>query len=107
MTELVPEVADLPPRLVLDGELIAFGEDGLPSFPRLCARMLHRRRGIPIAYMIFDLLEENGRSGMHRPYWQRRRRLDKLDLRGSHWQTSETFHDGAPRPLDLCASWAS
>ena len=36
MTTLVPKLADLPPRLTLDGELIAFGEDGLPSFPRLC-----------------------------------------------------------------------
>jgi bifunctional non-homologous end joining protein LigD len=94
MTELVPELADLPPGLVLDGELIAFGEDGLPSFPLLCERMLHRRPGIPIAYMVFDLLEETSRSTMHWPLWQRRRRLDKLDLRGSHWQTSETFHDG-------------
>ena len=31
MTTLVPELADLPPRLTLDGELVAFGEDKLPS----------------------------------------------------------------------------
>jgi hypothetical protein len=64
MTELVPELADLPPRLVLDSELIAFGEDGLPSFPLLCERMLHCRPDIPIGYMIFDLLEEKDRSTM-------------------------------------------
>ena len=44
MSGLVPELADLPPRLTLDGELVAFGEDKLPSFPRLCERML---RGVP------------------------------------------------------------
>ncbi len=49
MTTLVPELADLPPRLTLDGELVAFGEDKLPSFPRLCERMLHRRPGFPSA----------------------------------------------------------
>ena len=31
MTALVPELADLLPRLTLDGELVAFGEDKLPS----------------------------------------------------------------------------
>jgi ATP-dependent DNA ligase len=56
MTPLVPELADLPPRLTLDGELVAFGEDKLPSFPRLCERMLHGRPGIPVAYMIFDVV---------------------------------------------------
>jgi hypothetical protein len=69
MTELVPEVADLPPRLVLDGELIAFGEDGLPSFPRLCARMLHRfwnsfKRDVPPLDVIID-------DGGHEPEQQR------------------------------------
>jgi ATP-dependent DNA ligase len=60
MEHLLPELADLPPRLTLDGELVAFGEDKLPSFPRLCERMLHGRRRIPIAYMIFDVLEWDG-----------------------------------------------
>ena len=41
MTSLVPELAGLPDGLAVDGELIAFGDDGLPSFPRLCDRMLH------------------------------------------------------------------
>ena len=31
MTSLVPELADLPPRLTLDGEIVAFGDDKLPS----------------------------------------------------------------------------
>ena len=31
----------LPDGLALDGELMAFGSDGLPSFPLLCDRMLH------------------------------------------------------------------
>jgi Ion channel/ATP dependent DNA ligase domain len=56
MTKLVPELANLPPRVVLDGELIAFGEDGKPDFPRLCRRMLHGERGIAIMFVVFDLL---------------------------------------------------
>jgi bifunctional non-homologous end joining protein LigD len=49
MTERLPELADLPAGLVLDGELVALGEDGLPSFPRLSDRVLHGRDGIPIS----------------------------------------------------------
>jgi hypothetical protein len=33
MAALLPELADLPPRLTLDGELVAWGDDRLPSFP--------------------------------------------------------------------------
>ncbi len=33
MTSLVPELADVPQGLALDGELVALGDDGLPSFP--------------------------------------------------------------------------
>jgi ATP-dependent DNA ligase len=69
MTSLVPELADLPPRLTLDGELVAFGQDKLPSFPRLCERMLHGKRDVPVAYLIFDVLStmasasSTGRTG--------------------------------------------
>jgi ATP-dependent DNA ligase len=41
MTPLLPELAASPDGLAVDGELVAFGDDGLPSFPRLCERMLH------------------------------------------------------------------
>jgi bifunctional non-homologous end joining protein LigD len=42
MTSLVPELASLPDGLAVDGELVAFGDDGLPSFARLCDRMLRK-----------------------------------------------------------------
>ena len=94
MTELLPELADLPPRLVLDGELIAFGEDGKPDFPRLCRRMLHGERGIPVMFVAFDLLADHGCSRMDWPYWQRRRRLDKLNLASPWCFAPEAFHAG-------------
>jgi hypothetical protein len=34
MTALVPELADLPPPLTLDGELVAFGADKLGRLAR-------------------------------------------------------------------------
>jgi bifunctional non-homologous end joining protein LigD len=94
MTELVPELADLATGLVLDGELIAFGEDGKPDFPRLCRRMLHGERGIAVMFVAFDLLADSGRSRMDWPYWQRRRRLDKLNLASTWWFAPEAFRDG-------------
>ena len=44
MTPLLPELAALPDGLGVDGELVAFSDDGLPSFPRVCERMLHGKR---------------------------------------------------------------
>jgi hypothetical protein len=46
MTPLLPELAGLPDGVAVDGELVAFGADGLPSFPRLCDRMLHGKQPV-------------------------------------------------------------
>ena len=45
MTAAVPELAELPAGLVLDGELVAFNDDGDPHFPLLSRRVLHGDRG--------------------------------------------------------------
>src|SRR3954467_2251687 len=65
MTSLVPELADLPDGIAVDGELVAFGDDGLPSFPRLCDRMLHGKRRIDVMLIVFDVLAIDGRA-VHR-----------------------------------------
>src|SRR5690242_3222217 len=88
MSELVPELAGLPPGRVYDGELIAFGADGLPSFPRLCERMLAGRGEIPVMFVCFDLLAEDGEPLLGLPYRERRRRLEALDLNGPSWCTT-------------------
>ena len=95
MSSLVPELGDLPPRVTLDGELIAFDDDKLPSFPRLCDRLLHGRPGVGIAYAIFDVLEWDGLASLNWPYRQQRELLEDLNLRGSHWDTAMAFEEGA------------
>src|SRR5918992_4559192 len=94
MTHAVPELERLPAGLILDGELIALGDDGLPSFPRLSERVLHRHDGIGVSYVIFDVLACDGHSVMASPYAERRRLLEELELDGPSFCTAETFDDG-------------
>lgn len=82
MTSLLPDLVELPDGVAVDGELVAFGNDGLPSFPRLCDRMLHGRRGIEVMLIVFDVLALEGRDVTRRPYWERRRLLEGLELMG-------------------------
>jgi bifunctional non-homologous end joining protein LigD len=94
MAERLSELARLPTGLVLDGELVAFGEDGRPSFPLLGLRVLHGRSAIPVTLVIFDLLRVEGRDAMCLTYAERRGLLEELDLHGPAWRTPEAFDDG-------------
>jgi bifunctional non-homologous end joining protein LigD len=94
MTALLPELAALPVDAVLDGELVALGEDAWPDFPLVCDRLLNGRASIPLIYIVFDVLELDGQATIHLPYRERRRLLDSLGLHGPHWQTSAVFDDG-------------
>jgi bifunctional non-homologous end joining protein LigD len=78
---------------VLDGEVIALGDDGRPSFealqPRLQVTVAERARRLsartPVTYMLFDLLYLDGQPTLDRTYDERRRLLEGLKLDGQHW----------------------
>jgi hypothetical protein len=95
MREQAAFLADLPVRAVLDGELVAFGEDGRPDFPLLCECVLHRHAEIPLAFVAFDVLSVEGRSVTGEPYSERRLILEQMQLEGPCWSTPEAFEDGA------------
>ena len=87
--------------VILDGEILALGDDGRPSFARLQNR-LHvgdpreaRRRAAadPVDFVAFDLLYADGRSLMGLPYDERRARLEALAFTGPHFTTTECFRD--------------
>jgi bifunctional non-homologous end joining protein LigD len=109
VTERYPELRGMGRALgarevVLDGEVVAFGADGRPSFQRLQGRMhltsenavrrLSERE--PVTYIAFDLLYEDGRDLMALHYAQRRERLLALGLAGPSWQApAHHVGDGA------------
>jgi bifunctional non-homologous end joining protein LigD len=99
ITTAYPEVRGLLDDLgmheaVLDGEIVAFDEQGKPSFERLQRRMhvtapaavKRLARSVPVVYAIFDLLYLDGRSLIELPYTERRERLEELGLGGRAWR---------------------
>jgi len=99
VTARYPELRELgralgPREAILDGEVVAFGPDGRPSFQRLQRRMhltsdaqvRRLAQSEPVAYVIFDLLWLDGRSLMERTYAERRAALTELELAGPRWQ---------------------
>jgi bifunctional non-homologous end joining protein LigD len=87
---------------MLDGEIVAFDQQGRPSFQALQGRMHLRSEAAakrqaaehPVTYILFDLLWLDGHSLMGLPYEQRRERLRALALDAERWRTP-THHVGA------------
>jgi bifunctional non-homologous end joining protein LigD len=105
-TPRYPEVRELARelgarRVILDGEVVAFDEEGRPSFERLQSRMhlasdsavKRRMRDTPVTYVIFDVLYLEGRSTLALPYEQRREVLEALELEGPAWR-APAYHRG-------------
>jgi bifunctional non-homologous end joining protein LigD len=88
--------------LLVDGEVIALNEHGLPDFRVLQDRM-HVRNAqaarrlagtVPATYMVFDLLRLDGEDLTRLPLEERRARLEALAL-DSTWQVPAVYDDGA------------
>jgi bifunctional non-homologous end joining protein LigD len=89
VTATYPEFADLAGRLgdhdaVLDGEVIGVDTRGLPSFGLLQQRMrlskpaevARAAKGVPVKFMLFDVLELDGEDVTGDTYDVRRRMLE-------------------------------
>ena len=99
-TPRYPELAEMAAALggrdaVLDGEVVAFDEEGHPSFQTLQLRMglsrpetiRRRAQEVPVTYVAFDLLALDGESLLAEPYERRRELLAGLALESDHWRT--------------------
>lgn len=103
--ELAEVAAALDRRaLVLDGEIVALGAGGAPSFSALQSRMhvtdpaaVRRARArTPVCYLAFDLLHDGDRSLLDEPYERRRAALAEVGLDAPHAQVPPAFAgDGA------------
>ena len=69
-------VLDLPPCLI-DGEIVALGADGNPSFTAL-RNVLKGESNAPLKLFAFDLLEVEGEDLAPRPCIERKQRLEAL-----------------------------
>lgn len=100
-----PELATSPYAerdLMVDGEIIALNDRGVPDFRTLQERMHVRRAAtaerlaasVPATYMIFDLLRLDGRDLAAEPLEVRRAALEELGVDGV-WQVPPQYDDGA------------
>jgi bifunctional non-homologous end joining protein LigD len=91
ITTTYPEFAELASRLdghdaVLDGEVIGVNKRGLPDFGLLQQRMrltkpadvARAAKGVPVKFMLFDVLELDGDDVTGETYDERRRMLEEL-----------------------------
>ena len=114
-TNSFPELAALSELLVgydsliLDGEVVAIGETGIPDFVLLQQRMhvhdradaLRRAVDVPISYAIFDVLAVNGNDTLRLPLRDRRSLLEQIIEPGSHWLLTESHSDDPSALLDV------
>lgn len=106
VTAAWPELCESPlggRDLLVDGEVIALNERGVPDFRVLQDRM-HTRNAttarrlsqqVPATFMVFDLLRLDGSDLTDLPLEKRREVLSGLDLAGSTWQVPASYDDGA------------
>jgi len=86
--ESFPELLDLCPHLpsgtILDGEILAWGADGLRSFSRLQKRLGRKSPGPsilkkePVRFMAYDLLRLGGEDLREFPFVERRKKLEEV-----------------------------
>jgi bifunctional non-homologous end joining protein LigD len=112
VAQTYPELNALPAALagrkaVLDGEIVALGRTGLPSFTALQQRMrtpvpgTAAIRATPVRFYLFDLLYLDGTDLTPLPYVERRDALQRLDITGDPLDTPPYWTgDAGPAVLD-------
>lgn len=99
-----PELACLAELsdVLLDGEVVAMDDRGVPSFPVLAERIhvRDRRRAaalarrVPATFVVFDVLRLYGVDLTSRPFTERRATLERITLPHGPIQLSPLYDDG-------------
>src|SRR5258707_1745495 len=95
-------------EVILDGEIVALDDKGRPSFEEIQQRMglsseteiRRKMKEVPVTYMLFDVMWQDGRSLLNETYVDRRKALDALNLNGASWQTPPYEKGGGAAMLD-------
>jgi bifunctional non-homologous end joining protein LigD len=95
-------------EVVLDGEIVALDDKGRPSFEEIQQRMglnseseiRRKMKEVPVTYMLFDDIWQDGHSLLKTPYTERRKRLEALKLKGASWQTPPYEKGGGQAMLE-------
>jgi len=97
-----------PTECVLDGDIVAFDDDGrvnddvlgrridardAPAARRLAART-------QVHYLVYDVLWLEGQTTVDLSYADRRELLTRMDIAGDHWQTPPYFVGGGQFALE-------
>ena len=98
-------------EVILDGEVVALDDKGRPSFEQIQQRMgltsesevRRKMKLVPVTYMVFDLLWQDGHALMPQSYTERRRMLADLKLAGDSWQTPPYEKGGGQAMLEASA----
>jgi len=115
-TASFPEVVEalktlLATDVVLDGEIITFDEEGLPSFQKLGRRIHARRAGdirllrdaVPVVFVVFDILRLGEYDLRKVPLFERKRLLNKVLPGGAGViRTLDYFEDDGRPLLSFC-----
>jgi bifunctional non-homologous end joining protein LigD len=116
VTGCYPELGELTALLradaILDGEVVALGEDARPSFQLLQrrmnvsdpARVRQLASRIPVAFLVFDLCLLAGRWLTGEPYASRRAALSGLGLAGEHVAVPEPLLASGAAALELAGA---
>jgi len=99
--EVVSALEQLDADVLLDGEVVAFGDSTVPSFASLASRMhvqnprraAELARQIPLTYVVFDVLRRDGHSTVELPFTERVEVLSSLTLPNGV-NRSGVFDDG-------------
>jgi bifunctional non-homologous end joining protein LigD len=98
-------------EVILDGEIVALDDRGRPSFEEIQQRMgltveneiRRKMKDVPVTYMVFDLMWQDGHSLVGRTYVERRNALAGLKLAGASWQTPQYESGGGQTMKDASA----
>jgi bifunctional non-homologous end joining protein LigD len=97
LAEKYPEVADalraIKKKLILDGEVVAFDEQGNPSFQYL--QHFAQSENTTLQYYVFDILQSGTKDTTHLPLIERKALLEEVLPVGDIIKYSEhVLHDG-------------